>query len=103
MTGCFSSERIFPTRTVFESRQSHTGRKRKVLTCVRRTRSAGSSVIARTAATIIDRFFVYASGLKSRPSCASRARTGRNATAMTRRAKKLGPATCFTADTTTSW
>src|ERR1035441_4609681 len=66
-------------------------------------RRAGSSVMARTAATIMAKFLVYANGLKSRPSCASSVSTGRNETAITSSAKKLGPPTSFTAFTTTVW
>src|SRR5207244_10799436 len=40
-------------------------------------------------------------GLKSRPSCASSVSTGRKETAITSKAKKLGPATCLTALTIT--
>ena len=69
--------------------------------CVNSRRIAGSSVMASTAATIIERFLVYASGLNSRPSCASSVSTGRNDTAITSSAKKLGPPTSFTASMTT--
>ena len=62
---------------------------------------AGSSVIASTAAMIIAKFLVYANGLNIRPSCASKVNTGRKPTAITSRAKKLGPATSFTAEMTT--
>ncbi len=58
--------------------------------------------MARTAATIMERFLVYARGLNRRPSWDSSASTGRKATAITRRLKKLAPPTSFTARTTTS-
>jgi len=45
---------------------------------------------------------VKARGLKSLPSIASRVNTGMNETAITRRAKKLGPPTSLTALMTTS-
>ena len=47
---------------------------------VKSMRSAGSSVIASTAAIAMARFFEYASGLKSRPSWSTSVNTGRNAT-----------------------
>ena len=59
--------------------------------------------MASTAATTIAKFLVYASGLNSRPSCASSVSTGRNDTAITSSAKKLGPPTSFTASTMARW
>ena len=56
-----------------------------------------------TAAIAIAKFFVNASGLKSRPSCVSSVNTGRNETAITSKAKKLGPPTSLTAEMTTRW
>jgi len=50
------------------ARASHFGRKSKCPRWVNIRRSAGSRVIARTAATNMARVFVYASGLKRRPS-----------------------------------
>ena len=51
--GCDSSERMRPTSTAFTARQSHAGRNSKRRTRVKSTRSAGSSVITRAAATSI--------------------------------------------------
>ncbi|MBP1724575.1 MAG: hypothetical protein H6Q44_2280 [Deltaproteobacteria bacterium] len=92
---------MFPTKTALAARQSQLGRKEKFFAWVRRSLRAGSKVIAKRAATIMARVFVYARGLKSRPSSASKVNTGRKETAITKRAKKLGPATCFTARITT--
>ena len=63
---------------------------------------AGTSVMANTAAIAIAKFFVNASGLNSRPSCASSVNTGRKETAITNKAKKLGPPTSLIADSRTS-
>ena len=70
---------------------------------VKSSRIAGSRVTARTAAIAIAKFLVNASGLNRRPSWASSVNTGRNATAITSSAKKLGPPTSFTAEITTLW
>ena len=64
---------------------------------VKSSRITGSRVMARTAATAMAVFLVKASGLKSRPSWACRAKMGTNATAMTRSEKNDGPPTSFTA------
>ena len=64
---------------------------------------AGSSVIANTAAMAMEKFLVKASGLKSLPSCASRAKMGMNETAMTSSEKKLAGATSWIASMTTAW
>ena len=53
LSGCDSSDRIRPTITALAIRQSHAGRNSKRRTRVKSTRSAGSSVITRTAATSI--------------------------------------------------
>ena len=54
--------------------------------------SAGTRVMASTAEKRIAKFFVNASGLNSRPSWASRVKTGMKATAMTTsEAKIVGP------------
>ncbi len=103
LIGWLSSEWILPTSTALVTRASQRGRNSKFFMWVKTSRIAGSSVMARTAAMIIEKFLVYASGLKRRPSCASRVRTGRKETAITSRAKKLGPPTSFTAFTTTVW
>src|SRR5215469_13093059 len=79
-----------PTRTALAARHSHDGRKWKLRTRVNSSRRAGTRVMASTAATIIARVLVYASGLKSRPSCASSVRTGRNETAITNRQYVFG-------------
>ena len=65
-------------------------------------RSAGSSVIASSAATIMVSDFVYASGLKRRPSCASSVSTGRKATAITSSVKNAGAPTSLIAARTIS-
>src|ERR1035438_7500470 len=93
LMGWFSSEWIFPTSTALAARQIHAGRKRKLFLCVNHNHNTRASVKARTAATIMDRFLVYASGLNSRPSCASSVSTGRKETAITSNAKKLVPPT----------
>jgi len=64
---------------------------------IRMVINAGMSVMASTAAKAIEKFFVNASGLNSRPSCAARVKIGRNETAITSSEKKAGPATSFTA------
>ena len=66
---------------------------------MRKNRSmiAGTRVIARTAAIIIEKFFVKASGLNNLPSWYWRAKIGIKETAITRSEKKLGPPTSFTA------
>src|SRR5438477_348339 len=102
LTGCVSSPWMVPTSTALATRRSQPGRKVNGSRRVKRSRIAGSSVIASTAAIAIEKFLVKASGLKSRPSCASSAKIGRNETAITRSEKKLGPPTSFTAPTTTS-
>src|SRR5262245_49496375 len=58
LIGCVSSEWIFPTRTALATRASHAGVNEKVFMWVKSSRMAGSSVIARTAAMIIEKFFV---------------------------------------------
>src|SRR5260370_41842987 len=58
LMGCFSSEWILPTSTAFVARASQRGRKLKFRMGVNTSRIAGSSVIASTAATIIEKFFV---------------------------------------------
>ena len=50
--------------------------------------STGTSVTESSAAAAIAYVFVKASGLNSRPSCASRVKTGMNDTVITRSAKK---------------
>ena len=66
-------------------------------------RCAGLSVIARSAASAIARFFEYASGLNSRPSWSTSVKTGRNATAMTSSEKKTEGPTSFSASSRTAW
>ena len=88
--GCFSSEWILPTAIALARRDSHSGRNAKRLNRMSRSRRAGASMIARTAEIAIAKFFVNARGRKSRPSCASSAKTGVKETAMTRSEKKLG-------------
>ena len=102
LTGCVSSPWMVPTSTALATRRSQPGRKVNGSRRVKRSRIAGSSVIASTAAIAIEKFLVKASGLKSRPSCASSAKMGRNETAITSSEKKLGPPTSFTAAMTTS-
>src|ERR1035438_6512976 len=63
LIGCVSSEWIVPTRTAFVTRASHRGRNSYFFILVNSSRIAGSSVIARTAAMIIENVLVYASGL----------------------------------------
>jgi hypothetical protein len=58
LSGCASSERIRPTSSPLITRQSQTGRNAKGRTRVSSTRSAGSSVITRMAATSIVSVFV---------------------------------------------
>ncbi len=89
--GCFVLRRICPTNSAFAVFASHRGRKSKLRSCVSGSRSAGSSVIARTAATTIASVFVYASGLNNRPSCASSASTGRNETRDHQQREEAGP------------
>src|SRR5213080_2010591 len=102
LTGCVSSPWMVPTSTPLATRRSQPGRKVNGSRRVKRSRIAGSSVIASTAAIAIEKFLVKASGLKSRPSCASSAKMGRNETAITRSEKKLGPPTSLTAAMTMS-
>ncbi len=64
---------------------------------VKSSRTAGSSVMARSAAMAIEKFFVNASGLKSFPSCASSAKIGRKESAMTSSEKKAGRPTSWIA------
>ncbi len=99
----FSSGSIFETTTRVARADSQRGRNRKGSIRVMISRSAGSSVIARTAATAMAVFFVKASGLKSRPSCACNAKIGTNATAITSREKNDGPPTSLTASMITRW
>src|SRR5260370_40321643 len=58
LMGCSSSEWILPTNTALVARDSQRGRKLKFFMCVNTRRIAGSSVIASTAATIMQKFFV---------------------------------------------
>ena len=93
---------MVPTSTAFATRLSHVGLKVKRSRRVNKSRIAGSSVMARTAAMAIENVLVKASGRNRRPSWASRAKIGRKETAMTSSEKKLGPPTSLTAVTTTS-
>ena len=86
LTGCVRSLWIRPTRAALVARHSHTGRKWKLRKCMNISRSAGSSVMARKAATMMERFLVYARGRNRRPSSACNVSTGRNATPITSRA-----------------
>jgi hypothetical protein len=63
------------------------------------TISAGTSVTDNTAAAAIANVFVKASGLNSRPSCASSVKTGRNDTVMISRLKKSDGPTSLAAST----
>src|SRR5450432_3181569 len=58
LIGWVSSEWILLTRMAFVTRASQRGRNSKSFMWVNRRRIAGSSVIARTAAIIIERVFV---------------------------------------------
>ena len=63
--------------------------------------ATGTSVTESKLAAAIEKVFVNASGLKSRPSCPSSAKTGRNATVMISSEKNnAGPTSC--ADSTTT-
>jgi hypothetical protein len=64
--------------------------------------ATGTMVTARIAAEAIANVLVKASGLKSRPSCDSRANTGRKLTVMTSRLKKSAGPTSFDASATIS-
>ncbi len=66
-------------------------------------RSAGSSVIASSAAIAMARFLEYASGLKRRPSWSTSVKIGRNATAITSSEKKTDGPTSLRARSRTSW
>jgi hypothetical protein len=102
LTAWVSCWRTRPANATVAARASHFGWNRKRPNRENISRSAGSSVIVSTAATTMARVLVYASGRNSRPSCASRVSTGRNDTAITSSAKKLGPPTSFTASRMTS-
>src|SRR5581483_5032184 len=58
---------------------------------IKSNKIGGTRVTARIAAMAMEKFLVKARGLKSRPSCASKVNTGRKETAITSKAKKLGP------------
>ena len=58
LMGCFASECTVPTSNALPARESQGQRKLKLLTWVMTTRSAGSSVIASTAATIMAKVLV---------------------------------------------
>ena len=58
LSGCFSSEWILPTSTPFTSEASQRGRRRKFSLRKNSSRMAGSSVMASTAATIMEKFLV---------------------------------------------
>src|SRR5580693_10152418 len=63
---------------------------------IKSTASAGVSVTARIDAKPIEYVLVKASGLKRRPSVASRVKTGKNEIVMTRSEKKIdGPTSCI--------
>ncbi len=66
-------------------------------------RVAGLSVMARTAAMAMERFFVYASGLNRRPSWSTRVKIGMKETAMTRSEKKTAGPTSLSASSLTVW
>ncbi len=102
LIGCFSSLWIVPTSTALTSAPASAAGSVNGSMRVNSRRIAGSSVIASTAAIAMEKFLVKASGLKSRPSCASSAKIGMNETAITSSEKKLGPPTSFTASMTTS-
>ena len=72
-------------------RRSTLGGTRNSRVFINSSRMAGSSVIARTAAIIIEKFFVKASGLNRRPSWYCSAKIGMKETAITSSEKKLGP------------
>ena len=70
---------------------------------VKSMRNAGSSVSASIAAMNIVRFFVHASGVKSRPSWSTRVKIGRKATAITSSEKKTDGPTSSSASSRTAW
>ena len=67
-----------------------------------RTISAGTSVTDSSAAAAMAKVLVKASGLNSRPSCASSAKIGRNETVMTSRLKNSAGPTSTAASISTS-
>ena len=79
-------------------RASQSGRKSGFLVCVSSTRNAGSAVIISAAATRIQEGFRISERLKHPAFLPfQHYDTGRNDTAITKRVKKLGPPTSFTA------
>ena len=70
---------------------------------VKSMRIAGSRVRARVAAMSMVRFFVHASGLKSRPSWSRSVKTGMKATAIRRSEKKTDGPTSMSASRRTWW
>ena len=70
---------------------------------VKSMRIAGSSVIARKAASAIAMFLEYASGLNSRPSWSTSAKIGRNDTLTTSSEKNTAGPTSLSASSRTSW
>ena len=101
--GWFSSLCIVPMTTPVTSRASHLGRKLKGRVRPNsKPTVAGTNVMARTPAIAIAKVLVNARGLNRRPSCPSSVNTGRKATAITNKAKKLGPPTSLIAVTSTA-
>ena len=68
-----------------------------ILPRISQTMSTGTSVTPKSEAKNIEKVFVNASGRKSRPSCASREKTGMKLTVMTRREKNSGRPTLWAA------
>src|SRR6266699_300318 len=100
--GWFSSLWILPTAIALVTLASQDGRNANFFSRINRSKRGGTSVTAKTAAMAMEKFLVKASGLNIRPSCASKVKTGRKETAITSKAKKLGPPTSLMAPMMTS-